>query len=303
MEDRLNGMILGSLVGDSLSLGAHGIYDTDRIKHEFGTIKDITAPPKDSFHKNKTAGEHTHYGDQTLFLLKNIYENAGFDSEHFKNNWLLFMNSYNGYIDSATEKTLENMNSNKNPSGSDSDDMAGASRIAPIMLYYYSNIEKVVEFSIQQTKTTHNNKLVVDISKFFAYMLFYVLRGDNPQAAIKKASDIFDREYIINQYVNMAFESCDDNSIDTIRRFGQECSAKGAFPSALHIIIKYHDDFEKALVQNVMSGGDSAARALIIGAVLGAYKGESAIPKRWLKEMKSYGDVITIIGSKASQPL
>ena len=269
MEDRLNGMILGSLVGDSFS-------------------------------KHKNTGEHTLYGDQALFLLKNIYENAGFDSEHFKNSWLSFMNSYNGYIDSATKKTLENMNSNKNPSGSDSDDMAGASRIAPIMLYYYSDIGKAVEFSIQQTKTTHNNKLVVDISKFFAYMLFYVLRGDNPQAAIKKASDIFDREYVINQYVNMAFESCYDNSIDTIRRFGQECSVKGAFPSALHIIIKYHDDFEGALVQNVMAGGDSAARALIIGAVLGAYNGTDAIPQSWLKEMKSYDDVMAIIRNQNS---
>ena len=109
MEDKLKGMLFGSLVADSLSLGAHWIYDTERISNEFGLIKDMVCPPQDSLHKNKKAGEHTHYGDQTLFLLKNIFENKGFDSYAFKYSWASFMKEYDGYIDSASKKTLENI--------------------------------------------------------------------------------------------------------------------------------------------------------------------------------------------------
>jgi ADP-ribosylglycohydrolase len=42
------------------------------------------------------------------------------------------------------------------------------------------------------------------------------------------------------------------------------------------------------LVENVMAGGDSAARGMIAGMILGAHNGMAAIPEHWLGEMKAY---------------
>ena len=53
----------------------------------------------------------------------------------------------------------------------------------------------------------------------------------------------------------------------------------------MHLIAKYEEDLEEALVQTVMAGGDSAARGMIVGMVLGAYLGADGLPGRWVSEL------------------
>ena len=44
-----------------------------------------------------------------------------------------------------------------------------------------------------------------------------------------------------------------------------------------------------------MAGGDSAARGLITGAMLGAYHGIGAIPKRWIKDLKAHDRIVSLL--------
>jgi ADP-ribosylglycohydrolase len=48
----------------------------------------------------------------------------------------------------------------------------------------------------------------------------------------------------------------------------------------------------KAMVENIMAGGDSAGRGLLVGMVLGAHPGIEAIAQNWLGEMKAYQQII-----------
>jgi ADP-ribosylglycohydrolase len=50
----------------------------------------------------------------------------------------------------------------------------------------------------------------------------------------------------------------------------------------IQVITAYEDRLEEGLIQNVMAGGDSAGRGLLVGLVLGAWGGRAAIPDRWL---------------------
>jgi ADP-ribosylglycohydrolase len=60
------------------------------------------------------------------------------------------------------------------------------------------------------------------------------------------------------------------------------CEISAAFPATVHLIAAYEDRLEEGLIQNVMAGGDSAGRGLLVGLVLGAWGGRAAIPDRWL---------------------
>jgi len=65
------------------------------------------------------------------------------------------------------------------------------------------------------------------------------------------------------------------------------CEIGAAFPSVIHLLARYENDLKEALVENVMAGGDSAARGMAVGMILGAHLGMDAIPVDWLADLKS----------------
>lgn len=65
----------------------------------------------------------------------------------------------------------------------------------------------------------------------------------------------------------------------------------------VHLIAKYEDNLEEALVQSVMAGGDSAARGMAVGTVLGARLGDESIPGQWLSGLKKRGEIMELLDS------
>jgi len=51
-----------------------------------------------------------------------------------------------------------------------------------------------------------------------------------------------------------------------------------SYPSLIHFAGKYAENFEEALLANANCGGENVHRGCVLGAVLGAYHGEKAIP-------------------------
>ena len=78
---------------------------------------------------------------------------------------------------------------------------------------------------------------------------------------------------------------------------GQMCETAAAFPGVIHLIAKYENDLKQALIENVMAGGDSAGRGLIVGMVLGAHLGMDAIPQQWLTDMKAYQQIVDMLSA------
>ena len=92
--ERLNGMLFGAFVADAYALGLHWVYDTDKLKSESDHLHNFMAPARDSFHKGKRKGDFTHYGDQSLLLLKSISTEKGFVLDVFKTHWMTYMEKY-----------------------------------------------------------------------------------------------------------------------------------------------------------------------------------------------------------------
>lgn len=54
-------------------------------------------------------------------------------------------------------------------------------------------------------------------------------------------------------------------------------------PGAYYITGRYPNDFEKAVLTAINSGGQNLARASLTGALVGAATGLSGIPERFIK--------------------
>jgi ADP-ribosylglycohydrolase len=287
MHDKAKTMVLASFAADSLALGVHWIYDASRIANEYGRVETFIKPREDSYHPTKDKGEFTHYGDQQLVLLESVAAKNGFDLNDFSERWQGLFQDYNGYFDAATKGTLRKFSKGNSPhnSGSPSDDLAGASRIAPLVLCYSNNLDELVEAAKVQTRMTHRDPLTVRCAEFFARATWKSLAGTPPASAVMEVAQETFPETIIAEWVEEGLNSKSMDSVSAIGSFGQSCNTSDAFPGVIHLIAKYENDLREGLIQAVMAGGDNAARGMAVGMILGAYLGQEHLPEEWVTEL------------------
>ncbi|MCG6878831.1 MAG: ADP-ribosylglycohydrolase family protein [Deltaproteobacteria bacterium] len=294
MENRAVTMVMASFAADSLALGAHWVYDTPAIETHFGRVDSLLEPQPNSYHASKTLGDFTHYGDQMFVLLESLAAKKGFSLVDFSTRWRALFKNYSGYVDEATQGTLAGYESGKGPedAGALSDELAGAARIAPLVYCYSDHLENLMEAVQAQTKMTHSDPLTVESAAFFAEVTFRVLGGLPPIKALKEVTEESFSGSELSEWVNSGLETAADDSVKIIAHFGQNCHTPEAFPGVIHLIAKYESDLKEALIQSVMAGGDSAARGMMVGMVLGAHSGAGTLPEEWVSPLNK-GQQIT----------
>jgi ADP-ribosylglycohydrolase len=297
MEDQKKTLVLASFVADSLALGAHWIYDTERIRKELGRVDQLLNPLPDSYHPSKHRGEFTHYGDQTMILLESVAERGAFDLEDFSARWRALFGDYKGYFDQATKATLQNFSRGKTPfdAGSSSSDLAGASRISPLVCRYAQDLDALLSAARDQTRMTHNHPLVVEGAEFFARLCWRILQGERPISAIQDVTAEKFKGSPLSEWVERGLASKAEESVAVIGRFGQSCHVDEAFSGVVHLIAKYEKDLKEAMIQSVMAGGDSAGRGMLVGMVLGAHLGSKGLPAEWVSGLERGKEISALI--------
>lgn len=289
IREKKRAMVFGSFLGDSLALGVHWIYDTGEIIETYGRVESLIDPDPELYHPTRRKGEFTHYGDQTMILLESIAHRGDFVPEDFSLRWRELFDNYDGYIDQATRTTLRKYSQGKDwkEAGSSSTDLAGASRLAPLIYRYSDDLQTLIEASDIQTKMTHNHPLPLYAAEFFAKCTWEILHGSKPSTALRHTIDESFTDSPLHEMFERALLTIGLNTTTAIEELGQGCEVEQAFPSVIHLILKYEENFFDALVECVMAGGDSAARAMLVGMVLGAYLGMDQIPRKWLSDLKA----------------
>lgn len=288
MRQKAKAMVLASFVGDSLALGVHWIYDAKRIVREFGRVERFLTPKPDSYHPTKRKGQFTHYGDQAYVLLQSLADRKTFDLADFAERWRGLFAAYTGYYDRATKGTLRNFADGAGPeaSASSSNDLAGAARIAPLVFCLRDDPGALVAAARAQTAMTHGDPLTIDAAELFARAALRILGGESPLSALAAVAGERLTGTPLARWVKEGVALKGEEGVTGVGCLGQSCHTPEAFPSVIQLVARYEDDLKEALVQNVMAGGDSAARGMAVGMLLGAHRGESAIPELWLAELE-----------------
>lgn len=276
-EKKIKELVLVSLVADSYSLGSHWVYD-EKTLAKTDINWNILNSPLALWHKGKGSGEFTHYGDQTLWLYEYLKDKDTFDEKDYTMYWYNKMQTYDGYIDSATKQSMQNIANGISPSGSQSTDLSIVGRIAPLLKVskdkgeFLQNVENLV-------KITHNSSKALISSKFFARLLVLVLNGKTVEESIIFLKDELDSSF--QKMIDNAIESKNGNTYDVIRNFGPACDIDGGFASVIHLLLKYKN-LKEMLINNAKVGGDTSSRAMIASIIFMANKSASLIPQEWL---------------------
>lgn len=297
MDDRARAMLMASFAADSLALGVHWIYSTEKISRDFGRIETFLDPGPGSYHPTKKRGEFTHYGDQAFVLLETVAARGGFDPEDFSLRWRQLFNGYPGYFDQATKATLANLSAGLDPlqAGSSSNDLSGAARMAPAVYSLRDTEADLIRAVRTQTAMTHKDGLTIDSSEFLARVVLKILAGSGVFQALEDVSRTNFEGSPIQLLVEKGLVSCRQQSVQAIRSFGQDCHTPDALPAVIHLVCRYENDLKEALIQNVMAGGDSAARGMATGMILGANLGMQTLPPDWIEGMKRVHEIEALL--------
>jgi ADP-ribosylglycohydrolase len=276
-EEKIKDLVLTTLVTDSYCLGTHWVYDETQLINNDINWEDLNAPLA-MWHKGKSAGDFTHYGDQTYWLYEFLKDKNSFNEKEFLDFWFEKMKTYTGYIDGASRNTILNIENNVTPSGADSHDLSIVGRIIPLL-----KVSKTKEEFLQNVtkfvKLTHNSKDAIQSADFFANLLLLVLEKNEIEESILQLKDSYDSFF--QDMMEKGINSKNSDTFETIRTFGPACDINGGFSGIIHLLCKY-DNLKDMLIANSKAGGDTSARAMIASAILLANKKIGEIPNNWL---------------------
>jgi ADP-ribosyl-[dinitrogen reductase] hydrolase len=165
-------------------------------------------------------------------------------------------------------------------------------RLAPIPMYYFPDLDQILHFAGESSRTTHGARECVDACKLFAEMLFRALSGAGRDEVLFNCTVQVEspsiREIAGGKY-------CQKN-ISQIKGSGYvvEC-----LEAALWCFYQT-GTFEAAVLQAANLGDDADTTAAICGQIAGAYYGETNIPVKWLERLHMR-DEISYIAEQLSE--
>lgn len=290
----LQGAVFGQFVGDAAALGSHWIYDLDAMAEAFpGGVQGFETPAREHYHAGKKSGDQTHYGDAALLLLESVAACGGrFREDDFGMRFESFFNApaCRSYKDHATKETLEHLKQQPGnfQNGADDNQLATVSRLAPVVAAYQKDDVSTLADAIGRlTRVTQNNATAQACATASAVLLRHLLEGMPFREAFEATRKSGSVSCDTSDYFEAAHTLRHKDVTAATDHFGQSCPLPQSFPSALHAAWVHHDNFEQAILSTLRAGGDSAGRASMIGAWLGAAHGISGIPSAWVEKLSA----------------
>ena len=285
-----------SFVADALCLGPHWIYDAAEISRLYSVGLTRYDSPHSKYHPGKRAGDFTHYGDQTLALLRSLVSRVGFDSQGWREDWSRFWSQNTvSYRDGATRQTLDNL-AHGLATPSPSHDLGGASRIAPILTAHHCDALDIrIQAAREQTALTHGDPVVQDAAELFTRWVDALSTGQSIAAALETAASAPYAALDAASVLNTARNYAQGSPQEAAASLGLSCNVMEALPLTLSLALHYTDKPREALITNALLGGDSAARGLLLGLVMGAAHGQVWIPPAWLEDLSARQEIETLL--------
>ena len=270
MQPKRKGLVKSVMIADALSFGSHWVYDTEKLADNYsGIIKKYTTPMS-KFHEGKKAGDLSHYGEQAFALLQSIKDNNGFDLKQFRDDWVQYLENTEMYMDHAMKDSMQKFKDSETIIGAENVELGGISRSLPVFIEEEISKKEFLDL----VHLTHNGEVVDQTAEFVFNVIQEVLAGKDYKKAIEDNKGI-------NQFVEESFKKIGskDKIVANADDRGQGCSIKQGLPIVLDVLWNA-DDLIEALTLNIMAGGDTSARAMVIAAVISAAEGLNSIPEK-----------------------
>lgn len=290
-RQRYQGCLLGLAAGDALGT-------TVEFK-ERGTFTPLTDMKGGGPFRLK-AGQWTDDTSMALCLAHSLLDTGKFDpNDQMKryNDWRVhgYMSSNGRCFDigvTVSEAISQYLTTGDPFSGPKNPFSAGNGslmRLAPIPMFYSPNIQEVIHFSGESSRTTHGASECIDACRYFASLLFNAFEGGNKKQLLSSTTYL----PTTNKIKSIQQQKYQAKDISQIKGSGYVVESLEA---ALWCF--YHtENFAEAILAAANLGDDADTTAAICGQIAGAYYGIENIPATWQQKI-AYATDILILADK-----
>jgi len=178
----------------------------------------------------------------------------------------------------------------------------GVMRVAPAGLYFCRDSERAFRMAAEFAAITHTHPTGYLAAGALGAMIAELVAGSDIEEAVDVAM------YILKSYDGCmeTYRALDHARVldagtvpplEAVQRLGEGWIAEEALAIAVYCALCHSGNFTNALLLSVNHDGDSDSTGAICGNIMGAYLGESALPKKWLKKLELC-DLITEVADK-----
>ena len=299
---KIEGMLIGVAVGDSLGATSEGMLPGDR-RRKYGEIRNYVPGYRSGW---KTVGVPTDDTQLTFWTLKQLIEDDGLIPDNLAKRFC--RHHINGI--GTTTKTFISNYRDKNKAwynaGLESLGNGALMRISPLVIPYLKNpSESMYADAALDAMITHNSFGNTATCVAFVNIFWSLL-------SMKSAPE---SQWWVDSYCSLAeklegHEAANDVSynhnykeplwqftervvtdalrrrlsvVDACNTWGSGASLFETVPSVLYILATEAQNAEQAIIRAVNDTKDNDSVAAIVGAAVGALHGSNSIPDRWIK--------------------
>ncbi|HEY8857769.1 MAG TPA: ADP-ribosylglycohydrolase family protein [Rugosibacter sp.] len=313
--------ILGALTADAATLGLHWLYDAERLKtlQQQGSLTFRTPDPENYqgvmgyfAHAGKQVGDLSFYGESCRLMLAHLAKtNGNFERQVFQQEWLAAFGPgghWIGYADRPTRLTVVRLLSYAKPkdypaiSGADDDQLPALECVSVIVASqcteHMRSRDELIRTVQQAVAVTHDHPQARDAATVAAIALDEVLAGTPLPQALSRATVAAGD--MLQPLLNEALALPTLDAPAAAARFGMPCHLHQGLPLLFHIAHRA-SGFREAVEANILAGGDSCGRSLMLGALTAAHdavrsKKEPApvlgIPLAWLSQLSKIAEIV-----------
>lgn len=283
--DRYLGCLVGLAVGDAV-----GTTLEFRRKDSYEHITDMCGGGPFKL----DAGQWTDDTSMALCLAHSLVNQSGFDPVDQMNrycNWFQY-----GYLSSTGEcfdigatvsKALNKYLSNGNPFAGSTDPLSAGNgsimRLAPIAMYYSPDVEKVIHFAGESSRTTHAAEECIDACSYFGALLHLALHGIAKEHLFK--SNIYEPTTDKVKQLQSGY---------FIKRTRKDINGTGYVIASLEAALWCFystTNYRDAILTAANLGNDADTTAAICGQIAGAYYGHQSIPESWREKISLKNEI------------
>lgn len=229
-------------------------------------------------------GKWTDDTSMALCLAESLLSKSGFDARDQMTRYLNWWHW--GYLSSTGEcfdigttvrSALQRFEATGDPfSGSEAPNTAGNGalmRLAPVVLYYFPDQERVRHFARESSRTTHAASEALDAAVLLAHVIARALAGSGRDELLDGSSLRLSSEKVASLATG-SYRSKEE------RQIVGSGYAVASLEAALWCLYSTNT-FEAAVLAAANLGDDADTTAAIVGQIAGAHYGLDAVPQRW----------------------